>query len=123
MKYILIASCFLFMSCKKDNVSTSAVGEIISIESLNEISLGESDTVVVTFGGGTNGCANADRLQTVMVANTITIKAFYNYPTEPQICTQNIPVHVLKYVYKPTAKGTYTYKAFDSDISVTTLVK
>ncbi|WP_154647926.1 hypothetical protein [Pedobacter arcticus] len=111
------------MGCTKNKGTIQAVGQITEIESLSEISLGQTDTVVVIFNGGTNGCAIADHLETKVTDNSVSIKAYYNYPKAQEICTTNIPVHTLKYTFKPTKKGLYTYKSFDGEITVTTLVK
>lgn len=127
MKYILFVTSLFFMACTKEKSPSqnydSKLGQIISIESLKEISLGENDTVLVTFVGGSDGCATPDRLETNIIGNSTTIKAYYLYPSKPTICPQNVPFHVLAYVYKPNAKGTYTYKNVDNDIFVTTVVK
>ena len=126
MKPILIITCLFLFACTKENDDDDMVistGSIYKIETLREITLGQTDTIEVTFSGGFNGCAVADRLETLLIGNTTTIRSFYQYPKKSQICTQILPVHMLKFTYKPTVKGTFTYKSFDTDITASTVVK
>jgi hypothetical protein len=118
------ALCLLAVNCtKEDDFERNydiSIGNIIAIESLSNISLGQSDTIVITFSGGTNGCAHSDHLETLIDGKTIIFKAFYNYPLGPRICTDNIPIHNLKYVFKPASAGTYIYKSFDTEVESST---
>ena len=126
MKTIGIIFCFFVLSCSKDNVindnSNEEVGKITNVESLKNIQLGQNDTIVVTFSGGTNGCYKPHHLETTMTGLSTTLKAFYYVPGQPIVCPENIPVHTLKYIFKPTSKGTYIYKSFDTEVSATTIV-
>ena len=121
-----IIFCLFVISCSKENVVTDdsnvEPGKISSIESLKNIHLGQSDTIVVTFSGGTNGCYKPHHLEATLTGFSTTLKAYYYVPGEPIVCTQNIPVHTLKYIYKPTSKGTYIYKSFDTNVTATTIV-
>jgi hypothetical protein len=123
MRTLSILFCLLIISCTKDKGSNGiAPGRIINIESLHNISLGQTDTIIVTFGGGTDGCAKPDHLVATLTDHTITIKSYYNYPVQPQNCTQNIPVHQLQYVFKPASRGNYIYKSIDTNVSTSTTV-
>lgn len=119
--------CFFAMNCAKEEDPTGyriSIGKIDKIESLSNISLGQTDTIVITFSGGTNGCAHADHLEPSIFGNTIFFKTYYNYPTDPRIiCTCNIPIHTLKYYFKPPSVGTYTYKSFNTAAESSTMVK
>lgn len=126
MKKIVIILCLFALSCSKDKVvnddSTIELGEITNIESLKNIQLGQNDTIVVTFSGGTNGCYKPHHLEATMIDLSTTLKAYYYVPGQPSVCPENIPVHTLKYILKPTSQGTYIYKSFDSAASSTTVV-
>ncbi len=123
MRAITLIFCLFVLSCTEDKTETNVfAGEITAIESLTNITLGNSDTITVTFRGGTDGCAKPDHLEAAFAGNIVTFKAFYNYPAHPAICPLNIPVHRLKYVFKPASKGSYTYKSFDNDVTATTQV-
>ena len=126
MKKIGIILCLFVLSCSKDNVVTDdskvGLGKITNIESLKNIQLGQNDTIVVTFSGGTNGCYKPHHLEATLTDLTTTLQAFYYIPGQPLVCPENIPIHTLKYVFKPTSKGTCFYKSIDSDVSSTTIV-
>jgi len=126
MKKIGIILCLFVLSCSKDNVVTHdskvGLGEITNIESLKNIQLGQNDTIVVTFSGGTNGCYKPHHLEATLTDLTTTLQAFYYIPGQPLVCPENIPIHTLKYVFKPTSKGIYFYKSIDSAVSSTTIV-
>ena len=109
------------LSCKKDKSEKIAIGSITAITSLNEISLGQNDSISITFGGG-DGCSTPDHLEAKQTDSTIVFKAYYKYSTKEQICPDNLPVHHLIYVFKPLMKGKYTYKSYDSNITTTTIV-
>jgi len=111
------------ISCINKSASKITIGQIHSIKSLNEISLGENDTVFVVFGGGYNDCSTPDHLEVIQKDFLITIKAYSKQPTKPEICLDNVPSQTLSYIFKPISKGTYTFKAFDSEIISTTKVK
>lgn len=118
--------CFFAMDCTKEDDPTGyriSIGKIDNIESLSSISLGQTDTIVITFSGGTNGCAHPDHLETTIIGNTIVFKAYYSYPTDQRMCPLNIPIHHLKYYFKPPSVGTYTYKSFDTAAESSTVVK
>ena len=126
MKKIGIIFCLFVLSCAKDKVDTDDssidLGKITNIESLKNISPGQNDTLVVTFSGGTNGCYKPHHLEATLTDLSTTLKAYYYVPGQPIVCPENIPVHTLKYIFKPTSKGTYIYKSFDTDVSATTIV-
>lgn len=124
MRKITVLSLMILslLSCKNDKSEKIAIGSIISITSLNEISLGQSDSISISFGGG-DGCSSPDHLEAIQTDSTIIFKAYYKYPAKEQICPHNLPVHHLIYVFKPKTKGNYTYKSYDSDINATTIVK
>lgn len=126
MKKIGIIFCLFVLSCSKDNVDTDnsneELGKIANIESLKNLQLGQNDTIVVTFSGGTNGCYKPHHLESTLTGLSTTLKAYYFVPGQPVFCTDNIPVHTLKYIFKPTSKGTYIYKSFDTEVSATTIV-
>jgi len=123
MRKIAFIFCLFLLSCSEEKADTTVlIGQITKIESLANITLGQSDTIVVTFNGGTDGCAKADHLEATTTRFTITFKAYYNYPAHATICPENIPIHQLKYVFKPTSKGTYTYQSLDSDAASATKV-
>jgi len=123
MRTIVLIFCLFLMSCTEEkNDSMVFMGKITGIESLTSISLGASDTITVTFSGGNDGCAKPDHLETAIAGTTITFKAYYNYPVHPTICTANIPIHQIKYVFKPISKGTFNYRSFDTDASAVTIV-
>ena len=123
MKHLSIIFCLFILSCTKDESDkVTALGQIDNIVSLKTIQLGQSDTIVITFGGGTNGCAKPDHLVPIPSGNTITFKAYYNYPKKSQICTQNIPIHKLQYIFKPINRGTYSYKSYNTNASSTTKI-
>ncbi len=112
-----------FTSCKNDKSMIISTGNIISIKSLNEISLGQNDTILVTFSGGNNGCNSPDHLEVKQSDSLITIKAYYKHPKSYDICTDNVPIHNLTYIYKPISKGIITYKSYNSSINSITIVK
>jgi hypothetical protein len=124
--WFLTFLCFFVINCsKEEELKTDYeinIGKIINIESLSNISLGQSDTIEITFSGGINGCAHADHLETSAIADTIIFKAYFNYPINPRICTDNIPIHKLKFVFKPSSVGTYTYRSFDTESESITIV-
>ena len=126
MKKIGIILCLFVLSCTKDNVVTDdskvGLGKITNIESLKNIQLGQNDTIVVTYSGGTNGCYKPHHLEATLTDLTTTLQAFYYIPGQPLVCPEDIPIHTLKYVFKPTSKGTYFYKSFDTAVSSTTIV-
>ena len=126
MKKIGIIFCLFVLSCSKDKVVTDDsslyLGKITDIETLKNILLGQNDTIVVTFSGGTNGCYKPHHLEATLTGLSTTLKAYYYVPGQPIVCPENIPVHTLKYIFKPTSKGTYIYKSFDTDVSATTIV-
>ncbi len=122
MKKLSLILCLFLWSCSKDKLQPRiAIGEIFKTESLQTISLGQSDTITVTFGGG-SGCAAADHLETNIAGNVITFKAFYKEPSGPVVCPAVVPVHQLKYIFKPVSKGNYIYKSFDNNVSSETTV-
>jgi hypothetical protein len=118
----IISIIFLFMllGCKEDKLV--AVGQIGKIESSKTISLGQSDIITVTYTGGSSGCSGANHLESEIIGNTIIFKGYYHYPIKPTVCPATAPNHILQYVFKPSAKGTYTYKSFDTEVSATTVV-
>lgn len=126
MKKIGIIFCLFVLSCSKDKVvtddSNAELGKISNIESLKNIQLGQNDTIVVTFNGGTNGCYKPHHLEATLTGSSTTLKAYYYFPGQPIVCPENIPVHTLRYLFKPTSKGTYIYKSFNTDVSATTIV-
>jgi hypothetical protein len=126
MKKLGIIICFLALGCSKDKVNTSdqgiAPGKISSIESLNNIPFGQTDTIVVTFNGGTNGCAKPHHLEATRTGLSISFNAYYYVPGHPIICPDYIPVHKLIYTFKPASKGIYTYKSSGTNVSATTIV-
>ena len=126
MKKIGIILCLFVLSCSKDNVVTDdskvGLGKITNIESLKNIQLGQNDTIVVTFSGGTNGCYKPHHLEATLTDLTTTLQAYYYIPGQPLVCPENIPIHTLKYIFKPTSKGTYFYKSIDTAVSSTTIV-
>jgi len=126
-KSILIFVCLFMISCSKDadNNRDKAIhlGSIFKIESLGNISLEQSDTILISFSGGTNGCCYADHLEVSTLGNTVLFKAYYNYPLEPQMCPQNAPTFSTKYIFKPSSVGTYTYKSFNTAAESSTEVK
>lgn len=121
-----IIICWFAISCSKENVSTDdsnvEAGKISSIESLKNIHLGQNDTIVVTFSGGANGCYKPHHLEATLTGLSTTLKAYYYVPGQPIVCPENIPVHKLKYIFKPPSKSTYIYNSFDTDVSATTIV-
>lgn len=123
MKTIVLIFCLFLMGCTSENNDSEVfIGKITGIGSLTNITLGESDTITVTFSGGNDGCAKPDHLEAAFAGTTISFKAYYNYPVHPTICTENIPIHQLKYTFKPTSRGNYTYRSFDTDASAETKV-
>jgi len=126
MKQIGMIICLIVLSCSKDIDTTTdskiALGEITSIETLQRIPLGLTDTVVVTFTGGTNGCYKPHHLNAGITGLSTVLYAYYYLPGQPVICTDNIPIHTLKYIFKPTSKGIYVYKSFNTKITATTIV-
>lgn len=123
MKFLSAIFCLLVIACSKDeNGKSVSIGQIHSIESLKNISLGQSDTIVVTYGGG-DGCAKPDHLDATVSGNSIVIKAYYSYPMKADVCPAVVPVHRLKYIYKPSSKGIYTYKSFNTEAGATTTVE
>lgn len=122
--YLVITIYLACLSCTKEEESEKgiAIGKISKIESLGNISLGQSDTILITFWGGSNGCAQPDHLEAFIGESTITFKAYYNYPKEAKICPENMPIHTLKYIFKPVVKGIYTYSSFDTDVKSITVV-
>lgn len=126
MKKIGIIFCLFVLSCSTDNVvtdnSNEKLGKIANIESLKNLQLGQNDTIVVTFSGGTNGCYKPHHLESTLTGLSTTLKAYYFLPGQPVVCTDNFPVHTLKYIFKPTSRGTYIYKSFDTNVSTTTIV-
>jgi len=123
MKKIALILCIFLFGCTEENVEpTIYSGQITKIESLANITLGQSDTIVVTFSGGTDGCAKPDHLEATLAGFTFTFKAYYNYPAHATVCTDNIPIHQLKYSWKPTSTGTYSYRTLDSAAASATIV-
>ena len=126
MKKLGIIFCLFVLSCSKDNIvtddSNAELGKISNIESLNNIQLGQNDTIVVTFSGGTNGCYKPHHLEATVTGSTTTLKAYYYVPEQSLVCPENIPIHILRYLFKPTSKRTYIYKSFNTDVSATTIV-
>lgn len=115
MRKIGFIFCLFLLSCTQEKVDpTILIGQITQIKSLVNITLGQSDTITVTFRGGINGCAKADHLEATTIGLTVIFKAYYNYPLHATICTDNLPIHQLKYVFKPAAKGTYNYQSFNT---------
>ncbi len=118
--------CFIIFSCTKDSDdernSGVNLGKITNIESLKNITLGETDTIVITFNGGDNGCAHPDHLEASITSFTIVFRAYYNYPIEPTICPENVPIHTLQYIFKPTSIGIYTYESFNTEVESKTEV-
>jgi hypothetical protein len=124
--WFLALLCFFVIDCSEEEELEKnyeiSIGKIINIESLSNISFGQSDTIAITFSGGTNGCAHSDHLETTIIGDTIIFKAYFNYPIYPRICTDNIPIHKLKFVFKPASVGTYTYRSFDTEYESRTIV-
>ena len=125
MKKLILFYCLILLSCNNSNIDNKIVktGIIRNIESLKTISLGQSDTITITFEGGTNGCAKPDHLGVSINGKTISFIAFYNIPSNSTICPDNIPIHTLKYVFKPNVKGTFSYISTDINTSTTTIVE
>jgi hypothetical protein len=130
-KMNLFRSIFLFVclsiigcSIDFDNNSNICVkaGNINKIESLGNISLGQSDTIVISFGGGANGCFHADHIDADILGTTILFKAYYNYPREPQLCPDNAPTFILKYIFTPSSVGTFRYKSYNTEAEASTEV-
>ena len=66
MKIVGILFFLLVFSCSKEKTVTDesiVLGKIISIETLKTISLGQNDSIIVTFTGGTNGCYKPHHLE------------------------------------------------------------
>jgi hypothetical protein len=114
------------LSCSKDKVVTDDtsvdLGKITKIESLKSIQLGQNDTISVTFSGGANGCYKPHHLDATSKGFTTIFKAYYYVPGQPTVCPENIPVHTLLYIFKPTSKGKYIFHSFDTNVSATTIV-
>jgi len=126
MKKIGIIFCLFVLSCSNDNVvtdnSNEELGKIAKIESLKNLQLGQNDTIVVTFSGGTNGCYKPHHLESTLTGLSTTLKAYYYLPGQSVVCPDNFPVHTLIYIFKPTSRGTYIYKSFDTNVATTTIV-
>jgi hypothetical protein len=124
---LLLFVCLFMISCSKDFDNNRDIGihlgNIYKIESLGNISLGQSDTILIYFSGGSNGCFHADHLEADTLGTTILFKAYYNYPLEPQMCPQNAPTFSETYIFKPTSVGTYRYKSFNTEAESSTDVK
>lgn len=123
----LLFVCLFMISCSKDLDNNKDIGihigNIYKIESLGNISLGQSDTILISFSGGSNGCFHADHLEVNTLGTTILFKAYYNYPVEPQMCPQNAPTFSITYIFTPSLIGTYRYKSFNTEAESSTEVK
>jgi len=111
-----------FTSCKNDKSMIISTGNIISIKTLNEISLGQNDSILVTFSGE-NFCNSPDHLELKQIDSLIKIKAYYKHPKNYENCTDDAPLLNLIYIYKPISKGIITYKSYNSSINSITIVK
>ena len=121
MKTIIALFILLSLGCTR--ISYHIIeGKIEKIESSGSIALGQNDTITVTFTGGVNSCASPDHLKTDIRGNTIVFWAYYKYPRKNDICLQAMPVHQLKYIYKPKKNGIYFYEGANSSHSCTSEV-
>ncbi|WP_026897949.1 hypothetical protein [Daejeonella oryzae] len=123
MKLAGFVICLIIFGCsKKDQPDLGAkMGEIYSIKSLSNISLGQTDTITVSFGGG-SGCSSAHHLEAKIIENTISFTAYYVDPPDDRVCPAVVPTHQLKYFFKPGSKGIYTYKSANNSVSTASTV-
>lgn len=125
--YLLLILIFPFAACTNDKESNNeritSEGTILTIEASANLSFGETDSIRITFKGGFDGCAAPDHIKAESNGQITYLKAYYNYPSKPQACTQHAPIHTLIYVYKPTIKGICSYRSNrDASISASTIV-
>lgn len=122
----LIIVCLFTISCSKDIDYNSDIGihigNIYKIESRGNISLGQSDSIVIYFSGGANGCYHADHIDADILGTTILFKAYYNYPLKQQMCPDNAPTFILTYIFTPSSVGTYIYKSYNTEVASSTEV-
>ncbi len=96
---IAILACILMAQSCSDDEFTVLEGTILEIDAPPKASPDAGVHLHVTFSGGTNGCAKAERLDVKSSKNVHTVKAFYRKPNDPKvICNMAMPVHELEVV-------------------------
>lgn len=101
-----------------DERYTIAQGEIMTVNAPDTVTLGKSFSVFIEFSGGTNGCAEALRLDVESSASEAVIVPYYRTPNDTGlICTMAIPVHELETSLRADSPGIYTVRNAAGDLS------
>lgn len=102
--------------CSSDGF-TKHLGQVIAFDVAEETRAGDRVEISVTFEGGNNGCAEADRLETTFENDTLFIEAWYRTPTEEKVCAMVMPVHQLVYEFTTERSGRFVVSNLDRSIS------
>ena len=96
-------------------------GEIDKLVSSDSMPLGETDTIIVYFWGGNDGCAVPIGLSHRQSDTLVVFNAYYRYPEVncELFCAQNIPYHKLGALFHPDHKGIYLLQSNSKEISTT----
>ncbi len=114
MRIGIIALLVVFITTAQtcsDEKYTVAKGEIIAVSAPDTVTTGTTFAVFIAFSGGTNGCAEAFRIETEESAMHAVLVPYYRVPNDPElICTMAIPVHELEAVLVAKETGTYVIR-------------
>lgn len=120
MRIGIIALMVVFITtaqkCSEDQYSV-VQGEIISVSAPDTVIVGSAFTVFVEFSGGTNGCAEAYRLEVTDSESGAVIVPFYRKPNDLNvICTMAIPVHELNTEVQASTIGSFVLRNETGDL-------
>lgn len=94
--------------CKDDSFAIDR-GSIIQVSSQESALPHAQVRFTVLFEGGTNGCAQPDRLDVTEINGTYRVTPWYRYPTDQEvICAMVMPVHELEFTLKAPPEGGLT---------------
>lgn len=104
---LYLGLAILLLCCSKSDYDILA-GQIQSFSAPDTVLVGTPFEVEVTFSGGNNGCAQAERLETNRSGGKTVVSAYYRLPREEQICTMVVPMHRLPLSMAFTTPGNHT---------------
>ena len=126
MRFAIIGFLMVFIASAQkcsDEQYTIARGEIMTINAPDTVTIGQSFSVFIEFSGGTNGCAEALRLDVESSAFEAVIIPYYRTPNDTGlICTMAIPVHELETSLRADSPGIYTVRNTAGDLSKTIVI-
>lgn len=109
---VLLSSLLFSGACSNNNEEPTEIieAEIATITVQESAITGENISVEVAFYGR-DGCSTPYNITANKVGQTITLRAFYSYPTDERNCTEILPLHRLTYTYFADMGGVYFFSS------------